>query len=397
MAAKARVRQFWISVHRWLGLATLAFLLVAAITGCFLCVDPRVDAALNPDLFDSRGTGPLLAPIAAAERFERAHPNIVVTRVPLHPAPGRTIQLDVAPRSAGTRLGFDQLFLDPHGGAIAGVRENRAGWGRRHIVQGVFRFHYTLLAGNWGRWLMGVAALGWLIGNAVGLYITFPAAGPFWRQWKKSWTISRGARLRRFMLELHRASGLWLLAGAMVLAFTSVAMNFYDEAFIPIVDRLSPARPSPFDRPASPAGAAPRIDFADALGKASAVAAQRRLDWQPATIAWLPDRRLYEVSFTDDGVENYHRLGPVSYYLDGASGRLVYADDPYRDSAGRKLTRSLYPLHSGSVAGAAGIAIIFLLGLATAEMCITGAYTWWKKRQSRRAMEQAKRAARAPA
>ena len=60
-------------------------------------------------------------------------------------------------------------------------------------------------------------------------------------------------------------------------------------------------------------------------------------------------------------------------------------DDPYRDSAGRKIGRALYPLHSGEVIGPAGIAIIFLLGLATVEMCVTGVYIWLKKRQSRMA------------
>jgi len=91
------------------------------------------------------------------------------------------------------------------------------------------------------------------------------------------------------------------------------------------------------------------------------------------------------VTFTDNGVENYHRMGPITYYLDASNGRLVERDDPYTDSFGRKLTRSLYPLHSGEIAGWFGIGIIFLLGLFTAEMCVTGFYTWWKKRESRTA------------
>jgi uncharacterized iron-regulated membrane protein len=85
-------------------------------------------------------------------------------------------------------------------------------------------------------------------------------------------------------------------------------------------------------------------------------------------------------------------LGPVTLFFEGQGGRFVYADDPYHDGAGRKLSRSLYPLHSGEVIGPAGVAIIFLLGLATAEMCVTGIYIWWKKRRSRLAMDAAKKA-----
>ena len=57
---------------------------------------------------------------------------------------------------------------------------------------------------------------------------------------------------------------------------------------------------------------------------------------------------------TRSGQEGYRSLGPVYLHLDGASGRLVYEDNPYTDSFGRKLSRSLYPLHSGQVAGPVG-------------------------------------------
>jgi len=111
----------------------------------------------------------------------------------------------------------------------------------------------------------------------------------------------------------------------------------------------------------------------------------------------VPDRNVYGVMFTKSGVEHYRGLGPVTYYVDGTSGRFVYADDPYHDSTGRKFSRALYPLHSGEVIGPIGIAIIFILGLSTAEMCVTGLYTWWKKRQSRLAVERAKQLAKAAA
>jgi uncharacterized iron-regulated membrane protein len=381
----ARRRQLFTAIHRYLGLATMAFLLIAAITGCLLCVDTSIDAALNPDLFKTSARGPLLSPTEAVERLERARPDLIVTQYPLRTKPGRTIKAIVAPRAPGRSLGLDQLFLDPHDGRIAGTRQSGAGLDRRHIMDAVFSFHYTLLAGKWGRWLMGVAALGWLVGNLVGVYITLPVTKPFWRKWRRIWQIDLRARLRWLMLDVHRATGLWLLIGVSLLAFTSVAMNFYDEAFTPITSAISPAHPSPFDRPPPPAPPQPaaRIGFGQALTAANRIAADRRLHWLPAVETYLPDRRLYGVTFTASGYETYRGLGPITYYLDAGSGRFVFADDPYRDSGGRKLSRSLYPLHSGEVIGPLGTAMIFLLGIATAEMCVTGFYTWWKKRRSR--------------
>jgi uncharacterized iron-regulated membrane protein len=384
----------WTSLHRWLGLGSMLFLFVAAVTGCLLCVDKTIDAALNPDLFKVAGTHRAIPPIDAVARFEATHAGLRVTNFPLLVPPGRTIAATVESRAGSPALAFDQAFIDPSDGHLVSARKSGPGWDRRHIVQGVYEFHYTLLAGVWGRWLMGVMALGWLIGNGIGFYLTLPIRGVFWKKWKRSWAIDWKARLRWLMLDLHRASGLWLFIGIIILAFTSVAMNFFDEAYSPAMSAISPARPSPFDRPAPKAVSPDVLGFRHALATAERDAAQRGLAWHPAAISYVPDRNLYGVMFTRSGRIVYRGLGPVTLYLDGTSGALVYADDPYSDSGGRKASRMLYPLHSGDVIGPLGNAIIFLLGLATAEMCVSGFYIWWKKRQSRRAMERTKQQAK---
>jgi uncharacterized iron-regulated membrane protein len=388
--SKAETRQFWIKIHRWMGLTALGFLFIAGITGSFLCFDKRIDAAINSDLFHRQSTGAALPAAELATRLEAERPDIVVTQFPLNPGPSDNLKVEVQARSPVQNPGFNEVFLDPSTGRIVGTRLVTSGWGRRHIVQAIFQLHQNLVAGTVGRWVMGLAALGWLISNFVGLYLTFPAKKPFWPKWKKKWTVDLKAKIRRFMLELHNASGLWLLILMTVLAYTSVSMNFFDEAFVPAVQAISPAKPSMFDAAARKAAPPPRISFSDALTKGVAAAEADGLKWRPALERFSPEYGAYGVTFTDNGVENYHLLGPVTYYVDGQTGRFVEKDDPYHDSWGRKVTRSLYPLHSGDVAGPFGIAIIFLLGLATAEMCVTGFYTWWKKRESRKGSKRSR-------
>lgn len=382
--SKAQTRQFWIRIHRWIGLTALGFLFIAGVTGSFLCFDKRIDAALNGDLFYRQSEGRTLPPAELATRFEIERPDIVVTQFPLNLRPSENLRLTVQGRYPRQKLGFDEVFLDPSSGRVVGTRLVGVGWDRRHIVQGIFQLHSTLIAGTWGRWIMGLAALGWLISNFIGLYLTFPAKRPFWPKWKKKWKIDVSAKLRRFMLELHNASGLWLLILMTVLAYTSVAMNYFNEAFVPAVQAISPARPSMFDAPPKKAAPPGRITFSNALAKGIVAARSDHLGWIPALERFSPEYGVFGITFTDNGVENYHLLGPVTYYFNDQTGDLVERDDPYHDSWGRKLTRSLYPLHSGDVGGSLGIAIIFLLGLATAEMCVTGFYTWWKKRESRK-------------
>jgi uncharacterized iron-regulated membrane protein len=382
--SKAQTRQFWIKIHRWLGLTALGFLFIAGVTGSFLCFDKRIDAELNRDLFYRQAGGSVLQPAELAAKLQAERPDLVVSQFPLNPRATENLKVEVEPRSADANLGFNEAFLDRSTGHIVGTRLTGPGWDRRHIVEGIFQLHSTLVAGKWGRWIMGIAALAWLISNFVGLYLTFPAKKPLWPKWKKKWKIDLSARRRRFMLELHNASGLWLLILASVLAYTSVAMNFFDEVFTPAVQAVSPAKPSMFDAGPKPVRPPVRLSFAEGLSAGVAAAQADGFKWKPALERFDPRYGVYGVTFTDNGVENYHLLGPVTYYVDAATGRLVERDDPYHDSFGRRLSRSLYPLHSGDVAGWFGIAIIFVLGLATAEMCVTGFYTWWKKRESRK-------------
>jgi uncharacterized iron-regulated membrane protein len=236
---------------------------------------------------------------------------------------------------------------------------------------------------------MGVAAGGWLVGAVVGLYLTLPSRPPFWRNWLKAWTFKTTSRLGRLLLDLHQASGLWLAVGVLELAATSVGLNFFDELVLPAVAATSPARPSPFDGPPPSHPGQRRFGFGEALDAGVAQARASGRAWRPAVLEYNPDRNLYGVTFTRDGVVGYAGLGPVSYWFDGADGRFLYADDPYRDSVGRKVTRALYPLHSGKFAGVFGVALVLVLGLSTIEMCVTGAYVWWVKRGPRIAARQA--------
>lgn len=388
---RLETRQFWMAVHRYAGLATFVFLGLAAITGCILCFAGPLDAALNRDLFRPVTAAAPFEPVPAAEAFAKAHPDLELLSVPVRVGQGDAVPITVRSRT-GAAIPADQLFLDRSDGHVAGGRLTGPGWDRRHLVEGVYEFHYTLLAGRWGRWLMGVVALAWLLSNLVGFYLTFPMKAPFLGQWKKSWQVRPGSALPRLLLDLHRASGLWLFIGVSVLAYTSVAMNFFDEAFVPIVERLSPSRPSPFDRPGTPISGTPPVSFSGALARARAAAPSHSLSWAAAKISYDPDYGLYRVMFTRSGAESYSGLGPVSLYVSGRDGRVVSVDDPYSDSTGRKLVRSLFPLHSGQIAGWFGVAVIFVLGAATLEMCVTGVYVWWTRRQARRAGARARQA-----
>jgi uncharacterized iron-regulated membrane protein len=391
---KPQSQRFWVALHRYAGLAILLFLSVAAITGCLLSFERPLDRLLNPDLFRPRHEG-LVDPIAAVTALERRRPDLAATAFPLQVPDDRNILVAVQARPGLPPLAFDQVFLDRGDGAVVGVRRDSPGWGRAHLVRDLYAVHTTLLVGAPGRVLLGLVALVWLIGNLVGAYLVFPGWVRSWKAWTRPFEVKWSAATPRMMLDLHRAAGLWLLAPLTVLAFTSVSMNFFEEAVAPMVKAFSPPRASPFDQPppAATPGAA-RIGLDQALLAAKHQAEVQRPGWRPAVLQVEPDRNLVGVRFTRSGRETYHGLGPVTYWFDGGTGRFRYADDPYRDSAGQKFIRSLYPLHSGEAAAAPGVALDVLLGLAVLGFGVTGVYLWLKRRPGRVAARKARRASR---
>jgi uncharacterized iron-regulated membrane protein len=391
-AKQHRVNALLVQVHRYAGLVTLLFLAVASATGIPLVFSHELDALLTPELHRGPDRGPPPPPSAVIARLQRDHPEFQVTAFPLAGAAGRTIEVKVAAWPGARPLGFDQAFVDPYTGAVVGVRTERPGFDRAHLMRGVYLLHFTLLGGDAGRWFMGVVAIAWTLNNIIGFYLTLPSRRPFWKRWKPLWTVSLHARWPRVLLDLHRASGLWLFIGVLLLALTSVALNFYSEAFQPLVAGLSPPKASPWDRRAAPPDPAyrPRLSFAQAEGLAIAAARRDGLALKPAVDTYDAERRLFGVRFSGDGRETYAGLGPVTYYVDDRSGRLAFIDNPLTDSAGQKVLRGLYPLHSGQVAGLATRLFVGLLGLSVLEMSITVLIVWWKRRGPRVAARMAR-------
>ena len=286
------------------------------------------------------------------------------------------------------------MFLARADGHPIGSRSTEGAWNRRGATELLHDAHYTLLAGDGGKYAMGIIALGWLISNLIGGYLTLPRRPPFWNGWKPMWRSSVNSRLPRLLLDLHRANGLWLFIALAALAYSSTALNFFTPVYEPLVERLLAPKPSPFTVKAPfPKGRPGQLTFTRTLDLAKARAGQTGEIWKPAVVTYVPTRKLYGVTFTDTGLLNYHGLGPVSWFFDGDSGRFVHVETPYDRNPSLALIRSLYPIHSGRMGGVLGIALVFVLGLATLGHCVTGIYVWLKKRPPRVAVRRARKAA----
>ena len=375
----------WLFLHRWIGLVTALFMLVAAITGSVLAFRVTLDHWANHDLLVYDGKAEDRLPVLdLVTGYENANPDLQVVGFPLNPGPRDTLALKIAPLPGGAPIHETEVFLAPDTGAVIGARSVEPGWSRRQLVPLLAEIHFNLLAGNAGRIFLGGVAIAWLFSSCVGFYLTLPKRGPFFAKWWPAWTYSPKRSFARQMLDLHRASALWLFPVVIAIAATSVTLNFYSEFWSPLATTIAPLEKSLFDEAAPfPAGTTPDLAFADALGFAQAEAARAGVEWQPATMLYLPDWNLYGVTLSDNGLLNYKYMGPIYYYFDAATGAYAHEVNPYTDSFGLKMIRTIYPLHSGEIGGPFTVFLVFVLGLATTEMCVTGIWVWWKKRGPR--------------
>ena len=388
----------WLILHRWFGIITALFLFIAAITGSILTARSTIDRWANGDLFTYTGAASeRLAPLDAVSLYEAANPSIQVTGFPLTGDPSENLAITVAPKPGEADLGYEEVFLDPATGEVVGTRSTGPGLSNRQIIPLLLELHYNLLAGDAGRIFMGFIALGWLVSTVIGLYLTFPRKGPFLKNWLPAWSYSPKRSFARQMLDLHRASALWLFPFLFILAFTSITLNFFDEFWDPFATTVAPLEKSLFHLDAPfPDGAVPDLTYADALALSEAQAAATGIEWKPATMLYYQNWNIYGTTFSDTGNLNYKYLGPIYYYFDAVTGEWIHEVNPYTDSAGLVMIRAVYPLHSGEVGGWLTVFFVFILGLATAEQCITGIWLWLKKRGPRIAARK-KAAEAAPA
>jgi uncharacterized iron-regulated membrane protein len=384
-ARKAGLRPLLVVLHRWLGLGTALFLMLAGLTGALIAWDHELDSRLNPAMFRQVGEGALHTPLALATALEAADPRIQVRYLPLALEPGHSLCLFVDPRP-GQTLEVSQLCLDPASGAITGQRL----WGapvldRLHLMPFIYKLHYSLhlpaLGGfEAGIWLMGLVGMVWVLDSLVALVLSFPTRAG----WRKSFAFRWKEGGYRFQFDLHRSGGVWLFPLLLVLATTSVAMNLGEQVMKPLVGWFSPLTPSPLQR-TPPATTEPPMSREQAVALARQEA--RRRGWPQAAggLFHMAPAGVYGVGFFAPGDDHGDgSLGNAWLYLDDRSGQLLGVQVPGEGSAGDVFMQSMFPLHSGRILGLPGRVLVSALGVGVAGLGLTGLIIWARKRRARR-------------
>jgi uncharacterized iron-regulated membrane protein len=388
------LRAALVRLHRWAGLAMAAFLVVAGLTGSVIAFNHELDEWLNPELFEVASRGEAIPAFELAARVEREDPRAKVTYFPLAAEPGHSLMVSVTgrldPATGKPRdIGYSQVFFDP----VTGQRLGERHWGavrldRAHLIPFLYLLHYSLhLPERWGVWLMGVIAIAWLLDCFVGFALTLPARGgqgdarPFWRRWKPSWLVKRGAGPVRFNFDLHRAAGLWLWGLLAIVALSAVYLNLQFEVFRPVISRITAISLHPIELAAArkrAAGTEPGVGFADVVARARRIGEER--GWAaPFDVFYSQEFGAYGVGFGDHHAPG---LGVPWVFFDDGDGRVLGETVPGAGTAGDRFMQWMLPLHTGQIIGLPGRIVVCILGIAVAMLSITGVVIWARKRRS---------------
>jgi uncharacterized iron-regulated membrane protein len=377
-------------LHRWAGLTIALALVVTGLTGAILPYQRELSHWLAADVWKVERSDQAALPLSGLELARRveAETGGVVSYVPLTPASERTKAIFVSPQPGGPPLGYDEVFVDPYSGQIRArvtygdLRDGAVNW-----MPFLVTFHYSLAAGEWGRFLFGIAALVWFLVALIGLALRQPkkiAGRGFWRRWRPAWTVRRDQRTTVLTHDFHRATGLWLWPVMLVFAWSAVAFNL-DQVHGP-VQRFFGAEGlyRPVANPAPTEGAAMSWERAIAHGEQLMAREAERGGFdvhRPEALSLAPYANAigyYARTSLDEPSEN----GSTVVWFDQVSGAQLGFGKPYGSTAADAIDKTVRVLHTADGLGWPYRVFVSLFGLLTAGMALAGVVLW--VRRSRR-------------
>ena len=405
-----RGRQLWVIMHRWAGLTIALFLAVAGVTGALLAFADELEPLAAPAVFrvspPAPGAKPL-DPFDLRERVLARYPGAVISRLPLKAEEHRSMRLGLQRRDPATGMlhpyarDWDEVFVNSYTGEETGRRQwGEIGQGMVNLFPFLYRLHYALALGDWGRLAFGIAALIWTIDCFIGFYLTFPvrirryaALAPasalgWFQRWMPSWRVRWGSSAHKFTFDLHRAGGLWIWPLLLVFAWSGVAFNLpqaYDPVmrqigYRPITEGITPPR-------TGDGGPGEDLRAAATLGRVlaerTAHSANIAIDANgPAAIAYYPQYGAYLYRFTSEASVS-RSYGDSMVIFSALTGEPLKIVLPRRENAGNALSAWLEALHMAAIWGLPYKILVSLIGLMVTMLSVTGVLIWTRKRSAR--------------
>jgi len=200
-AASALYRTLW-RWHFYAGLFVLPFVLILSVTGAVYLFKPQTDRWEERAFHGQSVEGTVSADDQLAAALA-ANPGarLQAYRLPVQPGDAAMIQLGLADGKTS------EVFVSPQGKVMGAIAPET------RISRIVALIHGTLLLGQWGDWLIELAASWTIVMILTGLTMWWPRpfapAGTLWPR--------LSLRGRSLLKDLHRVTGFWIAGLVLVM------------------------------------------------------------------------------------------------------------------------------------------------------------------------------------
>lgn len=200
-SASALYRTIW-RWHFYAGLFVLPFILALSVTGSIYLFKPQIDRWEERAFRDLGATGAVSADRQVAAALA-AHPGARFNhyRLPEHAGDAAMVQISLADGQSR------EVYVSPQG-SVLGMLDPQS-----RISATVATIHGSLLLGQWGDWLVELAASWTIVLILSGLYLWWPrpfrAAGALWPR--------LSLRGRPLLKDIHRVTGFWIAGLVLVM------------------------------------------------------------------------------------------------------------------------------------------------------------------------------------
>lgn len=380
------MRPILLITHRWAGLTIALAMVVTGLTGAILPFQRELRVLLAPEIWKVESPGPSATTMSGIElaRHVENETGGTVSYIQLVPDPGHAQSIFVAPRPGGPPLDFEQVFVDPYTAEIrARVRFADLRDGAVNVMPFLISFHYSLAAGRWGQFVLGIAAFVWLLTSICGLVLTLPRkeGSGFGGRWLSAWRVRRKQGAHALNYDLHRATGLWLLPAMIVFAWSAMAFNL-PQVHEP-VQRMFGAQglyapvANPMPSPGTPMA---REEAAETGARLMAQEARQRgfTVHEPAALSFNPYSQVIAY-YARTSLDGPTEQASTAVWFDHVSGRQVAFRPPFGSTTADAMDKTFRMLHTAALFGGPYRIFVSLFGLLTAGMAIAGLLLWLRR------------------
>jgi uncharacterized iron-regulated membrane protein len=263
-----------------------------------------------------------------------------------------------------------EVFVNPYTGKIIGERISD-----KTLIGMLLELHYSLMAGETGTIIVGIAAFLMCILTITGLVLW-----PGWRKLIAGFKIKLDAHPQRANFDIHKVAGIITVVFLFFTGFTGFCWNFYDLTE-PLIYAVT-FTPKPSELVSKP------------IPGKSTLKLTQQLKIADAALPGAVTKSIYFPKLPEDALQIRMKLpqessdyGNSNVYLDQYSGEVLRVDNALKMRLGDRVLNSFTPLHYGTFGGLPTRILYVFVGLAPLILFLTGFlmywYRYWTKRHTK--------------